>query len=60
MAYVGLEFDSGVLSELKSGGGSWIEIDLELNSVFIFLNDFHKDISSFELDVEYWLETQRE
>ena len=50
--YVCLEFDSGVLGEFESGFSSGIEVDFELNGVFVFLNDFYKDVASLKLDVE--------
>lgn len=58
--YVGLEFDSGVLVEFKSGCGSWIEVNFQLNGVFVFLDDFYKNISSLELDVEDGVKTKND
>lgn len=58
MDYVGLEFDSGVLIELKSGRSSWIEVDFKLNGVFILFDDFDKDVSFFEFNIEYGLKAK--
>jgi|LakMenEpi03Aug12_release.lakeMendotaPanAssembly.Ray.scaffolds.fasta_scaffold4375344_2 hypothetical protein len=51
--YVCLEFDSGVLGEFENGFRSGIDVDFELNGVFVFLNDFYKNVASLKLDVEY-------
>jgi hypothetical protein len=48
------------LGEFKCGWSSGIDVDFELNSVFVFLDDFYKNVSSLKLDVKGGLKTKSE